>query len=219
MKPYSDTVQRTAKRGVGSAKKKKAAVQKSIAKAKVTAVKTQRKLTTSKASKEEIEDLLDISVATPVKPKTAAAKTATKPKPPLAKTAVPKKSVKSPPKKNAASSVSKMEKIKSMVNMSNGHSKLKASPSVATPTRRSARTATVASTAATNGSGTNGHHSADVSMAEEALEDNQNSGFLKKTISKIWTKSTSSLNGAQQQQQEQPPQESSSGGGGGCVIS
>lgn len=56
-------------------------------------------------------------------------------------------------------------------------------------------------------------------MAEEALEDNQNSGFLKKTISKIWTKSTSSLNGAQQQQQEQPPQESSSGGGGGCVIS
>ena len=32
MKPYSDTVQRTAKRGVGSAKKKKAAVQKSIAK-------------------------------------------------------------------------------------------------------------------------------------------------------------------------------------------
>ena len=66
------------------------------------------------------------------------------------------------------------------------------------------------------GSGTNGHHSADVSMAEEALEDNQNSGFLKKTISKIWTKSTSSLNGAQQQQQ--PPQASSTGGGG-CVIS
>ena len=52
--------------------------------AKVSAVKTQRKLTTSKASKEEIEDLLDESVATPTKPKTAAAAT-TKPKPPLAK--------------------------------------------------------------------------------------------------------------------------------------
>ena len=32
MKPYSDTVQRTARKGVGSAKKKKAAVQKGIAK-------------------------------------------------------------------------------------------------------------------------------------------------------------------------------------------
>ena len=56
--------------------------------AKVTAVKTQRKLTTSRASKEEIVDLLDASVATPSKPKTtatAAARTATKPKPPLAK--------------------------------------------------------------------------------------------------------------------------------------
>ena len=53
--------------------------------AKVSAVKTQRKLTTSKASKEEIEDLLDESVATPTKPKTTAAAAATKPKPPLAK--------------------------------------------------------------------------------------------------------------------------------------
>ena len=66
-------------------------------------------------------------------------------------------------------------------------------------------------------SGTNGHHSGgDVEMAEEAVEA-QNNGFLKKTFSKIWTNSTSSLNGAQQQQQ-QPPQASSSGGGG-CVIS
>lgn len=32
MKPYSDVVQRTVKRGGGSAKKKKAAVQKGIAK-------------------------------------------------------------------------------------------------------------------------------------------------------------------------------------------
>ena len=53
--------------------------------AKVSAVKTQRKLTTSKASKEEIEDLLDESVATPTKPKTTTAAAATKPKPPLAK--------------------------------------------------------------------------------------------------------------------------------------
>ena len=70
---------------------------------------------------------------------------------PNSKTAVPKKSAKSPPKKTVQS-VSKMERIRSMVNMSNGHSKLKASPSVAaTPTRRSSRRATVASTAATNG--------------------------------------------------------------------
>ena len=56
-----------------------------FAQAKVTAVKTQRKLTTSKASKEEIVDLLDASVATPSKPAAVAAKAATKPKPPLAK--------------------------------------------------------------------------------------------------------------------------------------
>ena len=76
-----------------------------------------------------------------------------------------------------------------------------------------------------SGPATNGHHSGDVEMAEEAVEA-QNNGFLKKTISKIWStgNSTSSLNGGaqQQQQQQQPPQASSSGGGGGgggCVIS
>ena len=64
-------------------------------------------------------------------------------------------------------------------------------------------------------SGANGHHSNDVSMAEEAVEA-QNNGFLKKTISKIWsTSSSSSLNGAQTQQQ--PPEASSASGG--CVIS
>ena len=67
-------------------------------------------------------------------------------------------------------------------------------------------------------SGANGHHSNDVSMAEEAVENN---GFLKKTISKIWS-SSSSLNGAgatqtQQQQPQQPPEASSASGG--CVIS
>ena len=70
---------------------------------------------------------------------------------PVRKTAVPKKSVKSPPKKAAGGGVPRMEKIKSLVNMSNGHSKLKASPSAATPTRRSSRRATVVSTKATNG--------------------------------------------------------------------
>ena len=66
-------------------------------------------------------------------------------------------------------------------------------------------------------SGANGHHSNDVSMAEEAVEA-QNNGFLKKTISKIWsTSSSSSLNGAQTQQQQQPPEASSASGG--CVIS
>ena len=68
--------------------------------------------------------------------------------------------------------------------------------------------------------GANGHHSNDVSMAEEAVEA-QSNGFLKKTISKIWsTSSSSSLSGAaatQTQQQQQPPEASSASGG--CVIS
>ena len=68
------------------------------------------------------------------------------------------------------------------------------------------------------GAGTNGHHSEDVEMAEEAVES-QNGGFLKKTISKIWSGSSSSLSGgaASSATSQQPPQTSSSGGG--CVIS
>ncbi len=242
MRPYTNgVVQGAAAAGKAKAKGKKAAgkVQKGLVKAKVSAVKTSRKLTTSRAAREEVDHLLDTSVATPVKPKAAAAATSPK-RSGAAKKTSPQK------KKNATAAVTakKMEKIRSLVSMGNGHSKLQESPGN-TPTRRSARAATrAASAASANGMYTqdrlrtflprpyvtvtrsfpisgssNGHHKTDVEMAEEAMVA-QEKGFLTKTLSKIWTASSSSLSSAgssQQQQQSQPQTPAASSQG--CVIS
>ena len=90
----------------------------------------------------------------------------------------------------------KMEKIKSIVSVVSKKNGFEPMPESSTPTRRSTRISQKAGIPAINGnhmngeSTTNGESVSDVSVAEEAAEQNGthngSGGFLKKTISKIW---------------------------------
>lgn len=158
-------------------------VKKTMTKAKVNAVKTgKRKL--NKAEKDEVDGLLDLSRNEAALNGNGVTETPTlKVAATSSKTSVAKLNM-------------KMEKIKSIVSVASKKNGFEPMPDSSTPTRRSTRISQRAGISAINGdhvngeSATNGESVSDVSVAEEAAEQNGTSngsgGFLKKTISKIW---------------------------------
>ena len=183
MRPYKENM-KTPKDGGkrqhtrrGKTKELVGGVKKSIVKAKVSTVKAgKRKL--NKAEKEEVDDLLEMSRNESTINGNAALET---PKLKVAGTSS---------KVSVANLHKKMEKLKSVVSMAANRNGQFAQMDT-TPTRRSQRISQRAgnTNGVIDGSSTGGT-ATPISVAEEALETASNSsngtGFLKKTISKIW---------------------------------
>jgi len=192
MRPYTENI-KTPKDGGkrqhsrrGKAKDAVGGVKKSLVKAKVTAVKAgKRKL--NKAEKEEVDDLLEISINESKINGNGCIET-------------PKlKVVATSSKMSVAALNKKMEKIKSAVSLvANRNGKFE--PIETTP-RRSKRISQQAGIVqngdhiddlvnGNSANGINGDNAVDVSVAEEATEVGNNvsngTGLIKKTISKIW---------------------------------
>ena len=194
MRPYTENI-KTPKDGGkrqhtrrGKAKDVVGGVKKSIVKAKVTAVKVgKRKL--NKAEKDEVDDLLEMSRNDATNNGNASLET------PKLKVAATSSKV------SVANLNKKMEKLKSVISLAanrNGQFEpMESSSGSVTPTRRSKRISQRAGIALNgdhvnglaNGNSTGGTATPaeNISVAEEVTEATSNgSGFLRKTISKIW---------------------------------
>ena len=170
MRPYSDKEGKTPKKRSRRGEKALNGVKKSLVKAKVSAVKTTRKL--QNGNSEEVQDLLNSTAngATP-KAKEVAEK--------VAKTS------------NAAK---QMKKLKSLVKVDAAATNGGGAASVPVATRKSKRLSQKAEAA--SAATMEVVEAVDVSVAEEAKErPQQNGGFLQRTISKIWKLPSEGLTG------------------------